>query len=387
MRVALTEHIDRSEGKQLLRGTVGIVHSWPEDSHRPYIVYVKFEGASWQLEGTEEPGLYPIVPRTADWYLDRGRKVKFLKVKRTQLPLSPGYAMTAHSSQGKTLPAVLLDLQVDRKVDPTIGTVAATRVRKREDVLIMRPFSQFLYQRGPASDGPDLLLQKLRGEAIDWAAVREARRPCATCRHCQQTLPMDTFAYEQWELVRANKAAICRTCKNNGVPPKGRRKLEADSLQKHQCFGCNTIKIAEAFPRAQLAQKDADSLRQCLKCLQAGRTMMECCRCEEAKPQKGFEPQMVTMPTSGIVCKTCQEEIRQQKYRQWSRFFACRACEKIFAYAAAVGKGRSRRCLNCASRGGRTVGQQTCRGCKRKFDEKPSADGSRLRNCPDCRKR
>ena len=87
---------------------------------------------------TEEEfaGLYPIVPRTTDWYLDRCRKVKFLKVKRTQLPLSPGYAMTVHSSQGKTFPAVLLDLQVDRKVDPTIGTVAATRVRKREDVLI-----------------------------------------------------------------------------------------------------------------------------------------------------------------------------------------------------------------------------------------------------------
>ena len=91
MRVALTEHIDRSDGKQLLRGTVGIVHSWvwPENNQRPSIVYVKFDGTTWQLDGTEEPGIYPIVPRSSDWYLDKGRKVKMLKVKRTQIPLTP----------------------------------------------------------------------------------------------------------------------------------------------------------------------------------------------------------------------------------------------------------------------------------------------------------
>jgi hypothetical protein len=57
--VALTEHIDRAEDKQLLRGKTGIVHSWvwPEGQARPSIVYVEFEGAEWQLEGLEEPGV------------------------------------------------------------------------------------------------------------------------------------------------------------------------------------------------------------------------------------------------------------------------------------------------------------------------------------------
>ena len=157
--------------------------AWPEDEPRPSIVYVKFEGAKWQLEGIDEPGVYPIVPHSSAWYLDKGRKVKTLKVKRTQLPLTPAYSMTAHASQGKTLRAVLLDLQVDKRVNPTIGTVATTRVRSREDVLIMRPFSQFLFQRGLLSEGPDLLL---RGEDIDWSAVREARRPCAPCKDCHK---------------------------------------------------------------------------------------------------------------------------------------------------------------------------------------------------------
>ena len=47
--------------------------------------------------------------------------------------------MTACSSQGKTLIAVLLDLHVDKRVDPSIGTVAATQVCSRYDVLILRP--------------------------------------------------------------------------------------------------------------------------------------------------------------------------------------------------------------------------------------------------------
>ena len=389
MPIALTEHIDRAEDKLLLRGKRGIVHSWlwPEGQPRPSIVYVKFEGAEWQLEGLEEPGLYPVVPKTKSWYLDKGRKVKTLKVVRTQLPLAPAFSMTAHSSQGKTLRAVLLDLHVDKRVNPTIGTVATTRVRSREDVLILRPFPKFLFQRGMVSEGPDLLLQKLAGQDVNWAAVREAHRPCAACRECQQIMPMDAYMHEQWELVRANKAGMCRTCKNS-TPPKQKRKLDAVSLQKYECMSCNTNKIAEAFPRAQLAQEDAASLRECLKCLQAKRSDMLCCRCMQQKPLMGFEPEMVTMPLTGVLCKACQEEMRQQNRRLHPGFFTCQPCSKMFPAAVGKGKDRGRQCLNCASRGSWEKGVQTCRSkdCKRKFSEPPTVDGKRQRYCPECRR-
>ena len=388
MRVALTEHLDRP--KQLLRGTVGIVHSWEwlPNNLRPSVVYIKFEDATWQLEGTNEPGIYPAVPTTTDWYLDGGRKMKTLKVNRRQLPLIPAYAMTAHASEGKTLPAVLLDLQVDKRVDRTIGTVATTRVRSREDVLILRPFPKWLFQRGLTKQRPDLLLQKLRGEAIDWAAVREATRPCADCRECQQILPMGAYAFEQWELIRANKAGMCRRCKD-GVVPKRRRKVEGDGLEKHECLGCNTLKIAEAFPRAQLPQEDANTLRRCLKCLQVQRAEMQCCHCFETKAQPEFAPEMVTMPPSGILCRACQEEARQRKTKQWSGCFCCRTCKKYFLLPAAAGKGQVQHCLNCASRESRKKGEQTCRNdnCKRKFTAPPSAEGKRQRYCQDCRRR
>lgn len=277
MKVALTEHVDRSEEKNLLRGCTGYVHSWiwHANEPRPEVVYLKFADATWQLDGIEEPGIYPILPKTKTWFLDKGRKVSVLGIKRTQLPLAPGYAMTAHSSQGKTLPAVLLDLDVDKQVDPTFGTVAATRVRSREDVLILRGFRESLFQRG-AADGPELLLNKLRGDRIDWAVYRASRRPSTTCWKCKEIKTLDFFSHEQWELYRVNKASMCMACKEDNATAK-RRKLEG--MVRLECLGCMVAKVDAAFPRAQINQQDAESKRRCMECLRQERDAMVCCRC------------------------------------------------------------------------------------------------------------
>ena len=66
--------------------------------------YVKFLDAEWTLDGAQEPGLYPIVPETRKWFLDKGRKYSVLEVQRKQILLVPAFAITAHASQGKTLP-------------------------------------------------------------------------------------------------------------------------------------------------------------------------------------------------------------------------------------------------------------------------------------------
>ena len=79
-----------------------------------------------------------------------------------------------------TRTAVLLDLNVDSRTHAAYGTVVASRVRSREDLLILRPFPLWLFQRG-AAEGPGLLLRKLRGDHIDWDALHEARWPSAPC--------------------------------------------------------------------------------------------------------------------------------------------------------------------------------------------------------------
>ena len=58
-------------------------------------------------------GLYLIVPVKRDWYLDKGRLHPMLKLTRTQLPLMPAFAMTAHAAQGQTFSTgAIVDLRL-----------------------------------------------------------------------------------------------------------------------------------------------------------------------------------------------------------------------------------------------------------------------------------
>ena len=81
-----------------------LTHTLHDTSPATNIRYVKFEDADWKLEGANEPGLYPVLPNSRTWKLDKGRKHAVLKVSRKQIPLTPAFAITAHASQGKTLP-------------------------------------------------------------------------------------------------------------------------------------------------------------------------------------------------------------------------------------------------------------------------------------------
>ena len=124
MPMALTDHIDRSPDKMLLRGKIGYLHSWVlrEDDesvaehgvrrlqHLPLVVFVKYPNATWTLPGLTEPGLYPIVPRASSWWLDKNRKHPKLKITRQQLPLAPAFSITTHASQGQTLVLSLIHI-------------------------------------------------------------------------------------------------------------------------------------------------------------------------------------------------------------------------------------------------------------------------------------
>ena len=386
MKAALTHHIDRSQDKLLLKGTIGRVHSWVwlENDPRPSIVYVKFEGAKWQLDGVDEPGVYPITPLPKTWYLDSKRKPPMLKIYRTQVPLTPAYAMTAHSSQGKTLQAVLLDLNMEKRVDATFGAVAASRVRSRHDALILRPFPLWLFQRG-AVEGPQLLLRVLRGEEIAWAAYREGRKPFATCSLCQQFREIDGFEFEQWDKVRANLAANCMWCKYKTKGPH-KRKLDTGTI-KYVCGKCKINKIEDAYPRAQLKQ-DKEVKPTCLACCKAADHLKRS-QCEKVKPVEEFEAVMLTLPEGMTCCKLCQEEAKQNSKRQRAGWFTCRGCGMLLPSRAAPPEadGRQFRCLNRASRNTRQKDETTCRNkaCKRKFEEKQVQGQPRKRYCPACR--
>ncbi|CAJ1385553.1 unnamed protein product, partial [Effrenium voratum] len=362
MRVVLTDHLDRSEDKLLLRGSSGRVRSWvwKENDLRPTCVYVKFDGATWQLDGAPEPGLYPVYPVRKVWKFDAKRKKPVLKIARTQLPLAPAYAITAHGSQGKTLPAALVDFNVDKRTDVTFGTVAASRVRSREDVLILRPFERWLYTRG-APEGPAPLLKQLRGEEVDWEAFREAKAPSAACEKCEDAKTLDYFSDRQWERVRANRSAICLAC----GPSKGgqktlKRKLPS-GLARLDCRGCKFRKLEDAFPRAQLGRGDSE--RRCLKCLKKV-CALSCSVCLTEKPISEFNSAAATMPWAAV-CADCAADARRRPKPGRAGWFACRTCELFFPGAGAAenaglsSSAHHQRCLNCASRGSWAKGKNT----------------------------
>ena len=168
LAVALTDHIDRSPSKALLRGRRGYIHSWVlhenetsrfEEGVRcltklPRVVFVKFysadgEECNWTVPGLSEPGLYPITCKKGTWFVDKGRQHPVLEISRMQLLLAPAFAITAHSAQGQTCKkGAIVDLRIGKGTNPISSYVAITRVQKREDLLIYRPFNIEPFQQG-----------------------------------------------------------------------------------------------------------------------------------------------------------------------------------------------------------------------------------------------
>ena len=289
-----------------------------------------------------------------------------------------------HKSQARPRKAVMLDLNVDSKIHAAYGTVVASRVRDRSDVLILRPFPLWLFQRG-ATEGPSLLLSKLRGEHIDWQAMHDARWPKARCQSCKELKSWDVFAFAQWEMVRANRGGQCLACQRGSIGIKGplKRSINATATlaKSVACSRCHFTKAEEAFPRAQLTQKDANTKRQCCAC-RLGATQLNCAVCGKRKPAKDFSPTMRTMPDDTLACVACQQQLSGKAKRLRTGWFFCRSCKESFPNRAA-GSANGDHCLNCSSRSTRQDGWQTCRN--RKCGNRFQATEQGL--CPDCRPR
>ena len=71
-------------------------------------------------------------------------------------------------------------MQIGAGTSPMSSYVAFTRVKRMEDLLIFRPFDRDLFEQGNL-EGPELLLQVLRGESVDWKAVEEKHMPSNMC--------------------------------------------------------------------------------------------------------------------------------------------------------------------------------------------------------------
>ena len=336
MPVALTDHIDRNPQKQLLRGKIGHVHSWVTDAAEtsefehgvrilqklPTTVFVKYDDVDWTLDGLTEKGLYPICPKSSQWFLDKGRQFPKLKIHRKQLPLAPAWAITAHTSQGQTLRAAIVDLQIGRGTSPIASYVAFTRVRKCEDLLIYRPFDRELFTQG-SPEGPELLLQHLRGQRIDWKAIEEKYTPSKRCVLCTFLVFKDGFLATQWS--RKDALSCCKKCLE--------KKKEAGT--PFQCSRCFFWKAPDSFRFKQLYSWLPH--RVCADCVD----VRQCNKCQVAKEESEFSKFAWTHP-AGRICKACvkPEELECCKCKKK------KAAAEFSAYAWRTPKDRI--CTACA---------------------------------------
>ena len=150
-----------------------------------------------------------------------------LRVSRLQLPVGPDYAITAYSSQGLTLDSAIVDLCFDERTDTATAYVALSRVRTRNDILIMQSFSLHLFQKG-IPIGPKLLLKKLRGEDI----ADDIAEHLAVCRPASRN-PWLRFV---WQAERAKQAQAdideAERQKERGKQRKGATKAKKKDREK-----------------------------------------------------------------------------------------------------------------------------------------------------------
>ena len=365
MPVALTDHIDRSPDKQLLRGKIGTIHSWVLDEKEtstfvdgvrilkkvPKIVFVKFRKADgsdveWTLPGLLEKGLYPIVPRKSAWYLDKGRKHPVLNIRRTQLPLAPAFAMTSHAAQGQTLKrGAVVDLCIGKGSNPLGSYVALTRVASRQHLLIYRPFQRELFSQGQR-EGPELLLRQLRGDAIDWEAIEKKYMPRKRCAGCNFVHFKEHFNVGEWN--RDDKIGFCKDCverkKGAGTP--------------FRCNNCGIWKSADSFVERY---RHAWCLRTrvCDDCVErrmcrgpCGREMEEGAftKSEWSRARKSslLRGRCKTCQAKWQECKTCSGRCKLRlphdaySKRQWQEGDDTRKCLKCVTHKTGVWK-----CVQC----------------------------------------
>ena len=244
----------------------------------------------WQLDGMSEPGVYPISPWPRSWFLDQRRDHPVLQVKRWQLPLAPAYSITAHGSQGQTMIAAIIDLEIGRGVSAIASYVSMTRIRTRHDLLIFRNFGRDVFTKGPP-EGPTLLLRKLRGEKIDWQAVEDKHTPNRRCHGpCISIRFKDAFSQKEWD---NREDRHCKECID-------RLKQQGKT---HRCFRCRSWCGKEEF--TEKSQRHRHSQYYICATCRNRIVMRKCFQCESDKPEDQFPKSRWRKELKERVCLDC----------------------------------------------------------------------------------
>ena len=304
MPVRATDHLDRQKG--ILKGCQGTIVGWTStpatDSGSasiwntlPSLLYVRFKtSTAWRIDGLAEDNVYPVAPMRRCWYLDRQRRKPELRVTRTQFPLAPGFAITAHVAQGQTIrEGVIADLCLAENGNAFTAYVAITRVQGRETIIIFRPFAPGPYQKGVPL-GRELLLQHWRGDMIDWKALLAKYAEERRCAACDERKQKAGFTVGQWR--RAEEERICRECSHR----------RAAAGTPWQCNVCKLWQPEKAFSERHQHNR-CSFYRVCRTC----ETRKPCDLCGQKRLEKDFSAAAwKARHASRRICKQCTSKAR-----------------------------------------------------------------------------
>ena len=358
--------------------------------HRlPKVVLVKFSGRGgkglpWTLPGCKGPGLYPIVPQKSTWCLDRNRLHPVLRIMRSQLRLAPAFALIAHAAQGQTLKhGAIVGLNLSRGASAMGSYGAFTRMESRKALLINRPFVRDVFT-SPIQGGPELLLQHLRGEDIDWEEIENKYMPRARCAHCSFIKFKRDFALQQFN--KRDKRPFCRDCvhayTNGGIPlecvvcnlwksyvvfltPQQHHsaintRTCCDCQIRRVCVACNRNLLEEAFAKSEwhLAQKsrvDGNKRGVCKECSRRSVETQKCSVCNEAKVRSEYSAAWAW--ESGPSARKCAACTGQKRAGEWTCLKCGHQASKDefslwLAFRKAGRKPRTRDAINTCEKSG-----------------------------------
>ena len=371
----------------------------------PVVLFIQVPDANWIVPGLTRPGLYPIVPTSKIWYLDKSKKNPVLSVSRRQFPIGPAFGITSHSSQCQTLTAAIIDLVAD---DPILCYVALSRVRSSSDLLIYQHFPKEILERGDTL-GPTFLLKRL-GEKTsthittrhlismqvaatcvqcgcqDYHHIASSDLPnpppftCNDCAHdatkmkfcnrCGPPKPMPSFSPSQWQMPFEERR--CKQCykevANKVICPSCRQQRMASEISaRGTCNRCTKVTCPSC--QQEHMESEISARGTCNRC-----TKVTCPSCQQERMESEITARGTCKRCTKVICPSCLQERMASKMSARGTCnrctkVTCPSCQQDRMESDTSARGTCNRCtkVTCAScQQERIESEITARGtCKR----------------------
>jgi hypothetical protein len=143
MPVAINQNFDVAAG--VVNGSQGILRKiryFEDNEGRRYLksCVVEIDNA----DDVDMPHLpkrhFPVLPDTTELKFEHGGSHKRCTIRRKQVPVEPGFAMTVHKAQGQSMRSVIIDLTGCVGTEPPY--VMASRATSLDGLMVLRKFDK-----------------------------------------------------------------------------------------------------------------------------------------------------------------------------------------------------------------------------------------------------